>query len=171
MFAVLGNHDNWTPGAGVDRALIAVGIRVLEDSAIRVVTPSGPVWVAGVGDFWTAPHNVPHTLAFVSDSTPVIVLAHNPDIFPRVPGSVMLTLAAHTHGGQIRLPIVGALVTASIYGQRFVGGRVRENGREMFISTGIGTSGIPVRFGVPPTIFLLVVEPPAGAGKLAFRRH
>jgi predicted MPP superfamily phosphohydrolase len=152
---------NWRAHREVDSALDAVGIRVLKDTAVRVATPSGSVWLLGVGDLASAPHDAPRSLLPVTDdTTPVILLTHNPDLFRQVPGRVLLTLAGHTHGGQVRLPLIGSPIVPSRYGQRYVRGHIRERGRDLFVSTGIGTSVIPVRFGVPPTIFVLEIARP-----------
>jgi predicted MPP superfamily phosphohydrolase len=159
VVAVLGNHDRAFDGSRVARALVGVGIRVLEDTAARISTPSGPLWVAGVSDLWTAPHDIKRALSFVTDSVaPVILITHNPDIFPRVPERVAITLAAHTHGGQVRLPILGAPIVPSRYGQRYAAGHVIEANRHLFVSTGIGTSFLPIRIGVPPTVFVLTLR-------------
>ena len=156
--AVLGNHDHPSNRPDVETALTSAGIRVLEDTAIRLSTPGGPVWIAGVSDLWSAQHDIGRALRAVTDTgTPVILITHNPDIFPEVPASVMLTLAGHTHGGQVRLPLIGAPIEPSRYGQRYAAGHIVERGRHLFVSTGIGTSSIPVRFGVPPTIFVLEI--------------
>jgi predicted MPP superfamily phosphohydrolase len=160
VVAVLGNHDRSFDGPRVRRALERVGIRVLEDTAARLDTPSGPLWIAGISDYWTARHDVSKALAAVTDSVaPVILITHNPDIFPRVPARVLLTLAGHTHGGQVRFPILGAPIVPSRFGPRFTAGHIIEDGRHLFVSTGIGNSAIPVRFMVPPTIFVLQLEP------------
>jgi predicted MPP superfamily phosphohydrolase len=71
---------------------------------------------------------------------------------------VLLTLAGHTHGGQVNLPIVGRLIVPSEWGERFAIGHVREDGRDLFVTAGIGTSILPVRFGVPPEISVLTVD-------------
>jgi predicted MPP superfamily phosphohydrolase len=158
-FAVLGNHDGWLDRDRVRRALTANGVRVVEDTAVRVGTPAGAVWVAGVSDLWTAPHDVGAALSAVtSDAEPVLLLTHNPDVFPTVPGRVALTIAGHTHGGQVRLPWIGAPVVPSRFGQRFVAGHIVEGGRHLFVATGVGTSIIPVRFRVPPAVTILQVE-------------
>ena len=88
----------------------------------------------------------------------MIVLEHHPDTFLELPSSVKLMLAAHTHGGQVNLPIVGRLIVPSSYGKRFAAGVVREDGKTMFVTTGVGTSFLPVRFRVPPEIAVLTVE-------------
>ena len=159
VFAVLGNHDRLYNGPRVRAALEAAGIQVLEDTAVRVPTASGAVWMAGVSDFWTGPHDIPRAMGALTDSlAPVLLLTHNPDLFPRIPARVTLTLAGHTHGGQVRLPLIGAPIVPSVYGPRYAHGLVVEQGRHLFVSTGIGTSDLPVRLGVPPTIFVLTLR-------------
>jgi predicted MPP superfamily phosphohydrolase len=163
VFAVLGNHDVWLDAGRVERALEAAHIEVLEDRAVKIPIANESIWLAGISDFWTRRHNVHAALASVNDTTtPVVVLTHNPDVFPDVPDRVTLTLSAHTHGGQVRLPIIGAPIVPSKYGQRFAAGHIVENGRHLFVTTGIGTSIIPVRFRVPPTIDVLTVGASCG---------
>ena len=153
VYAVLGNHDWWYDGGRVGMALTDVGIPVLENKAIRV----GPIWLGGIADYWTREPDVTGTLAQVTTDDPVILITHNPDVFPEVPPRVSLMLAAHTHGGQVNLPIVGRVVTTSRLG--YVAGEYVEGGRHLFVTTGIGTSILPVRFGVPPEIVILTVAP------------
>jgi uncharacterized protein len=157
VLAVLGNHDWWYDGDRVSRALADAGIRVLEDSAMPLDIRGGPLWVAGVSDLYTRPADVGRALAAVPEGAPVIVLTHNPDVFVHVPGRVLLTLAGHTHGGQVNLPILGRLIVPSQFGERFAIGHVHEDGRDLFVTPGIGTSIVPVRFGVPPEISVLTV--------------
>ena len=159
VVAVLGNHDSWFDHDRVRRALATIGVRVVEDTAIRLDTPAGLLWVAGISDLWTGRHDLPAALAPVADDgIPVLLLTHNPDVFPVVPDRVTLTLAGHTHGGQVRLPFAGALVVPSQFGQRFAAGHVVEGGRHLFVATGVGTSILPVRFLVPPAVTLLTLR-------------
>jgi predicted MPP superfamily phosphohydrolase len=156
--AVLGNHDGWLNHDRVRDALEHNGIRVLEEKAAKLSTPAGPVWIAGISDLWTGRHDVAAALTAVSDDgAPVVLMTHNPDVFPLVPDRVVLTLAGHTHGGQVRLPLVGRPIVPSRFGERFAAGHVIENGRHLFVATGLGTSIVPVRFGVPPAITMLTV--------------
>jgi uncharacterized protein len=156
--AVLGNHDGWFDHDRVRAALEGVRVRVVEDTAVELDTPSGPVWVAGVSDLWTGRHDLAAAFAPIEpDGAPVILLTHNPDIFPLVPAHVSLTLAGHTHGGQVRLPVAGRLIVPSRYGKRFAAGHVVEGGRHLFVATGIGTSILPVRFRVPPAVAILTL--------------
>lgn len=158
VLAVLGNHDAWLDHDRVQRALEQNGVRVLEEKAAKLDTPAGPVWIAGISDLWTSRHDVAAALSSVTDDTaPVILLSHNPDVFPTVPDRVALTLAGHTHGGQVRLPFVGRPIVPSRFGQRFAAGHIVEGGRHMFVATGLGTSILPVRFRVPPAITILSV--------------
>jgi predicted MPP superfamily phosphohydrolase len=157
--AVLGNHDNWLDHDRVRRALERNGIRVLENTAASIETPAGPVWVAGVSDVWTGRPDIAAALSAIADDrAPVLLLTHNPDIFPSVPYRVTLTMAGHTHGGQVRFPIVGTPVVPSRFGQRFAAGLIVEGRRHLFVATGVGTSILPVRFRVPPTVVVLSLE-------------
>ncbi|HKQ62272.1 MAG TPA: metallophosphoesterase, partial [Candidatus Polarisedimenticolaceae bacterium] len=158
VWAVLGNHDAWFDAPRVRLALENAGIPVLEDRAVKLGSGPDGLWLVGVGDFWTARHDVAGALAQVTDGAPVVLFTHNPDVFPDVPARVALTVAAHTHGGQVRLPGFGPPVVPSIYGRRYAAGLVVEDGRALFVTTGLGTSIVPVRWGVPPEITLLVLE-------------
>lgn len=89
---------------------------------------------------------------------PVILLAHEPDIFVKVPARVCLTLAGHTHGGQIRIPLLWPTFVPSRYGARFAYGHIVESGRHMIVSGGLGTSTLPVRLGMPPEIVHIDID-------------
>lgn len=156
--AVLGNHDWWYDGERVRAALERTGIRVLENEAVPLGEVRQRFWVAGVGDLWTRHPDIPAALSGVPAGDPVILLTHNPDIFPKVPARVVLTLAGHTHGGQVALPLLGRPVVPSRYGQRYAYGLIVEDGRVLFVSSGIGTSIVPVRFRVPPEIAMVTLS-------------
>lgn len=162
VYAVLGNHDWWEGGPQVMRALQDAGIRVLENDAASVRYHGQTVWLVGLADLWTRRPDVEGSLAKVMDTGPVIALTHNPDVFPGIPPRVALTLAGHTHGGQVNLPLLGRLVVPSNFGARYAIGHVEEDGRHLYITPGIGTSILPVRFRVRPEITLLKIM--AGAG-------
>lgn len=158
VYAVLGNHDWWFNGKRVWEALQAVGIRVLENDVAPIEFNGARFWLWGLSDLNTRPQNIAGTFQRVPVTDPVIAMTHSPDIFPDIPGRVALTLAAHTHGGQVNLPFVGRLVVPSRYGQKYAAGHVEEAGKQLFVTTGIGTSIIPVRFRVPPEIVLLTIS-------------
>ena len=158
VYAVLGNHDWWFDGARVRNALEDEGIPVLEDRAIPLVFNRMPFWLAGVSDFWEAAHDVRRALTGVDEASPVIVVTHNPDVFPEIPARVTLTIAGHTHGGQVAVPGLGRPVVPSQFGERYAIGHIVEQGRHLFVSTGIGTSILPVRFRVPPEISIVTLR-------------
>jgi predicted MPP superfamily phosphohydrolase len=161
VYSILGNHDWWYDVAGVRKALAHVRIPVLENDAVLLDDGSRRFWLAGLGDqlaHWLGPNNfqgvddLPGTLARITTDDPVILLVHEPDIFTEIPPRVALTLAGHTHGGQIVLPFMPPLWTPSQYGARFAYGHIVEQGRHMIVSGGLGCSKVPLRLGVPPEI-------------------
>ena len=155
VFAVLGNHDWWWDGERVRGALGSAGIRVLENQAVVLGDGDQRFWVAGLADLWTRTPDIGATLRPIPVREPVLLLSHNPDVFPAVPARVSLTLAGHTHGGQVAIPLIGPPIVPSRFGSRYAAGLIEEGGRTMFVTTGLGTSIIPVRFRVPPEIAVL----------------
>jgi uncharacterized protein len=157
VVSVLGNHDWWLDGERVRRALAHGGLRPLENEVLELKDRGITIWMAGLADLWTRQPDIPATLRDVPPGDPVIVLTHSPDVFPDIPGRVALTLAGHTHGGQVALPLIGRPIVPSAYGQRYAYGLVEERGRLLFVTPGIGTSIIPVRFRVPPEVSVLTL--------------
>lgn len=158
VIAVLGNHDWWNDGHRVRRAFQSEGIVVLENEARAVTRAGRRFFVVGLADELTRRVRVDRAVANVPEGEPFLVLVHEPDVFRSVPDGAALTLAGHTHGGQVRLPLVGRLVVPSRHGQRYAAGHVVDDGRHLYVTTGVGTSIWPVRFGVPPEIALLTLE-------------
>jgi predicted MPP superfamily phosphohydrolase len=178
VHAILGNHDWWDDRAAQRagrgpvigrRALEKVGIPVYENDVTKLVKDGRRFWIAGLGDQlallrgrrrgWRnigGVDDLDGTLARVSDQSPIILLAHEPDIFPRVPSRVALTLSGHTHGGQIRCFGYSPIVP-SRFGNRYAYGHIVEDGRNLVVSGGLGCSILPVRIGVPPEIVLIDV--------------
>ena len=182
VHAVLGNHDWWEDDLAVrmkrapaaQQALEAVGIPVHNNRAVRFEKNGAAFWIAGIADQWALGlrrlnpgqpgrkrygydgfDDLPGTLAQVTDTAPTILLVHEPDIFPNVPSRVSLTLAGHTHGGQVTFMGYAPRVP-SRYGRRYLYGHIVEDSRSLVVSGGLGCSGLPVRFGRPPEI--VVVE-------------
>ena len=160
-WAILGNHDWWHDLDGVRGALANVRIPLMQNDAVLLGADGQKFWLAGLGDqlaHWIGPgrfrgvDDLPGTLAKIQTDDPVLLLVHEPDIFPAVPDRVALTLAGHTHGGQIRLPFVWPYFVPSKFGARYAYGHVIEDDRHLIVSGGLGTSMIPARLGVPPEI-------------------
>jgi predicted MPP superfamily phosphohydrolase len=161
--AVLGNHDWRQYGTRMWTALAAAGIPVLENDALAIDAPGGRFHVAGLADLRNRRPDVGAALARVPPGEPVLMLAHDPDLFPLVPDRVSLTVAGHTHGGQVALPYMRRPFIPSYFGERFVRGHVVENGRHLVVGAGLGTSGAPVRLLAPPELLVLELRPCAAS--------
>jgi predicted MPP superfamily phosphohydrolase len=151
-FAVLGNHDHWRNAGEARRALKAAGVRLLENDAAA----AGPLVIGGLDDDYTRRSDLRGTLARMSALRGArIVLSHSPDPFPELPRDVPLMVAGHTHCGQVSLPFYGAIRTFSRHGKRYECGIYGEGGRTLIITAGLGTSGLPLRIGAVPDMWLL----------------
>jgi uncharacterized protein len=161
FYTVLGNHDWWQGGEKIEKALEQNGIVVLGNENKKLNINGRTLYIAGVEDMDTRNIDLPKTLK--NTNHPTILLTHTPDVFPfvadksnsKITGKVDLTLAGHTHGGQVNLPFVGALVVPSSYGNKYAQGLIEENGKKMFVTKGIGTSILPVRFNCLPEIVVI----------------
>jgi len=120
----------------------------------------GPVAVGGLDDDFTGRADLPATLAALRKlEGPKLILSHSPDPFADPAPDVFLMLAGHTHCGQIAPPLIGPLSTMSRYGRRYACGVVREGGRTLIVTAGLGTSGIPLRLGAVPDLWLVEIGP------------
>ena len=177
VHAILGNHDWWEDrtaqarGQGptlIQLALENAGIPVYDNNVVKLKKSARSFWLAGLGDqlaFWPSRRRYPGrrigvddlaaTLSKVTNNDPIILLAHEPDIMPRVPDRVALVLSGHTHGGQVRL-FGWSPVVPSRFGNRYAYGHVREQ-CDLVVSGGLGCAIVPVRFGMPPEIALVSV--------------
>lgn len=176
VHAVLGNHDWWedvavqASGLGlpsINGVLRDAGLSVYGNAVSRLEKDGRAFWIAGLEDQWALQagrrwqrpvmigrDDLSGTLAQVTDDAPVILLAHEPDIFADVPERVSLTLSGHTHGGQVRL-FGRAPVVPSRFGDRYAYGHIVEEERNLIVSGGLGCSIAPVRFGSPPEIVVI----------------
>jgi predicted MPP superfamily phosphohydrolase len=165
VIAVLGNHDWRHDGPRVRDALRGGGIPVLQNEAMRA---GEGLWVAGVEDTRHRVPDVGDALRDVPDGAPVILLSHDPDLFPQVPARVALTVSGHLHGGQVGVPVVRRPFLPSRFGERYARGHKIEGGRHLFVTAGLGTTGWPVRLLAPPEIVVLRLTrgaaPPRGPG-------
>lgn len=160
VYAVLGNHDWWLDAGRVGRALTDNGMTLLEDANVRLISEDCTFTLVGISDFWEGPHDVSKAFAGLDPRLPSIAFTHNPDVFPQLPNPVSLAIAGHTHGGQVNLPGLGRLIVPSRFGERFAAGVIDEVGQKYFVSTGIGSSILPVRFRVPPEVSIVKLRSP-----------
>lgn len=157
VVAVLGNHDHWADPAGFRRAFAARDVPLLANRAVR----RGPFVIGGVDDLSTGHADLPGTLRSMAAQGPGVrlLLSHSPDVAPSLTDPVAAVLAGHTHCGQIALPFFGPIITMSRYGRRFACGEIRDGGQRVFVSAGLGTSGLPLRFAAPPDVWLIRFGP------------
>lgn len=158
VYAVLGNHDWWLNPERVEKALVGNNIPVLEDRSRRITQEKCQLHLVGVSDYWEGPHDIQKAFSKVIPGEPVLAFTHNPDVFPELPTKISLTIAGHTHGGQVFLPGIGRPIVPSQYGERYAIGHIVEHGSHLYVSPGVGTSIVPVRFLVPPEATLLEVS-------------
>lgn len=169
VFGVLGNHDGWSYESRLRSALQHAGIRMLENELAVIEKDGHKLRILGLKDHmkvnnWKQFSSEVKQLLQQNDQTGnLIVLEHSPDILPIITGDLSISkdlkfiLAAHTHGGQVWFPVLGSLIVPSSYGQKYAYGHIEENDVDMFVTTGIGTSILPIRFMVPPEIAVLTI--------------
>lgn len=152
VISILGNHDYY-PNKVVKNCLENTDIILLENESIYLNIQSQKLKITGLKDFWYFPKTQPKEIIGKADS-PTIVLSHNPDLFTKIPKETSLTLSGHTHGGEIIFPYLGSPFIPSEYGQRFNKGYIIEDGKHLFVTSGIAaTSGF--RFlNLPEIVFL-----------------
>lgn len=147
VYAVYGNHDHWRGQAEVRRALRVAGIRSLRDEAVTV----GPITLGGIDDSATDHSDFEGTLMKMRrlGKRPLVVLSHGYDYFDFMPPDLRLMLAAHSHCGQINLPLgLGPKVPCGVE---------RGKDKEMIVSGGLGASVVPVRFNAPPDMWVVTL--------------
>ncbi len=170
VYAVLGNHDVWDDEAEIAAQLRRVGYRVLENEIAVIEKDDQKLRILGLKDHfkivtWESfSQEIRDVLLQSEQRGDVIVLEHAPDILPLItaaapnPSDLKLILNGHTHGGQVWFPILGSLIVPSVYGQKFAFGHTKENNVDVFVTTGIGTSILPIRFLMPPEIAVLTIR-------------
>ena len=156
--AVIGNHDSWYDRPAIARELEAAGVATLWNRHVVIARPSGRLVIAGLADLDTGDPDYARAVDGAPEGADTIVLTHSPDVFESIPDGPAIILAAHTHCGQVYMPFLGRPIIPSAYGQRFACGLVREGRRVMFVTGGLGTSILPLRFMTPPEIALITLR-------------
>lgn len=170
VFAVMGNHDDWYNRELVKNAVQAAGYRILDDEIATLDINNTKLRLLGLRDHlrinsWKAfSEQTRHLIDTDGGSGDIIVLEHSPDVLPMITGELSISpdtrlmLAGHTHGGQVWLPILGRPIIPSSYGQKYAYGHIRDQGLDMFVTSGVGTSILPFRFLVPPEIAVITLK-------------
>ena len=175
FYTTLGNHDGWYGAETIAAALEKNNIKVLSNKNTSVNINGQKFYIAGVEDLMTGNPNIYEAIEGIDEHKDfVIMLSHTPDMFPKIPNEIKLTLAGHTHGGQIRIPLLGPIFTASTYGDKYAQGWVQEfdnktvkpekskpislKHKTLFTTKGLGVSILPFRFNCIPEIDVIEFE-------------
>ena len=175
FYTTLGNHDGWYGAETIASALEKNNIKVLSNKNVRIDINGQKFYIAGVEDLMTGEPRIYKALEGIDEHKDfVIMLSHTPDMFPKIPNDIKLTLAGHTHGGQVRIPFLGSIFTASNYGDKYALGWIREVDNKtvkpekskpislahktLFTTKGLGVSIFPFRFNCVPEIDVIEFE-------------
>ena len=160
VFGVLGNHDHYVGAAAVRGALRAAGVTELRNAGVLLARGDARLGLCGVGELEMDAIDFEAAVAGIPADTPRIVLSHDPDVFAYWPAHLRcdLMLCGHTHGGQAYLPVLGPPFVPSQFGFRYLKGRFRDGERQLYVSRGIGASGVPFRWGCPPELTLVILR-------------
>lgn len=159
VLACLGNHDHWTDADAVAGALSDAGLTMLRNAAREV---ADGLWVAAVDDVWEQQADLGKALEGAPAGAIIVLLAHEPDYADEVAadGRVSLQLSGHSHGGQVRLPFIGAPFLPYL-GRKYPAGLYRVGGMWLYVNRGVGLISPAVRFNCRPEVTLLTLRVPA----------
>ena len=170
VMVVMGNHDDWYGSGAIINGFRSLGYTVLDDQIAVINTGNANLRILGLRDqlhvqnWQQYSDRLKKVIAGGAGDGPIIALEHSPDVLPIITGELSISpylklmLAAHTHGGQVWLPVLGTPIVPSSYGQKYSYGHVRENGVDMFVTSGVGESILPFRFMMPPEVAVLTIR-------------
>jgi predicted MPP superfamily phosphohydrolase len=165
VVAVLGNHDHWTDAPTVAHAVRQSGARLLLNEHMLLQRNDAALYFAGVDDIWEQQHDLDTALSGIPANAPVVLLAHEPDYADEVTemGKVGLQLSGHSHGGQVRLPFIGAPRLPWL-GEKYDMGLYDVDGMALYVTRGVGMVRPHVRFNCRPEIALITLKSMVGTG-------
>ncbi|MGJ8671784.1 metallophosphoesterase [Rubritalea sp.] len=161
IFATLGNHDGWSaPRTFYKRRFENAGIPFLINQNTKLEIGNSSLVIAGTDYVWDGYPDAQQTLKGIHKDATVLALVHEPDYFDdmRAVRRIDLQLSGHTHGGQCRVPFIGYAPVKVRYGEKYVYGHFAKDSSQLFVSRGIGTSGLRVRFACPPELVILTLR-------------
>jgi len=153
VYAVIGNHDWYYNEKKMTLEFAEAGIKVLENAVEQIKVGDETVNLWGIEDYWKNRRVPVGAFEQIFDKQNIVAITHNPDSLLKAPNKISLMLSGHTHGGQVRFPFYGA--RAFVNDPRFMQGFVEVDGKHVFVTTGVGTTGPQIRFNVPPEIAVL----------------
>lgn len=157
VYSILGNHDSYF-GVHLIRKMLSDGnVILIENSNKKISTPKGDFYLAGIADPITQNYFYRPTFAGIPQGAPVVFLSHSPDVFREIPPAASVMFSGHTHGGQVKLPFIGKIAKNLKFEKGASEGLFQKDGKTAYITRGLGTSRIPVRFLTPPTITIVTL--------------
>jgi predicted MPP superfamily phosphohydrolase len=159
-FAVLGNHDHWTDAAIARDGLARAGIEAIDNRGVWVERGGDRLRVCGVGDLWADAQDLDAALGDATPRDASLLLSHNPDFVESIRDPrVGLAFSGHTHGGQVHLPGFEPRWAPTRYGMKYLRGLCHGPTTRVFVTSGVGTTGPPVRLGCRPEIVAMTLVP------------
>ena len=161
VFAVMGNHDGWHAGREVTRRIFEkAGISFLINENSQLHLKGEKLAIAGTDFVWLGKPDPEAALKGIARDTPVLALVHEPDYFDEMIArrDILLQLSGHTHGGQCRVPLMGFAPAKVKHGEKYIYGHHASGGSNLFVTRGVGTTGLRVRFACPPELAVLTLR-------------
>jgi predicted MPP superfamily phosphohydrolase len=156
VYGVLGNHDYWNGVEAVKAGFRSAKITELTNSGVWLTKNGDRLRLGGVDDLWKGTPDIAAALGDATERDACLVVSHNPDYAEYVRDRrVGLMLSGHTHGGQVTLPGVSPPWVPSAFGSKYLHGRVEAQCTTVYVSRGLGMTGLPVRVGSRPEINLI----------------
>jgi len=153
IFAIIGNHDWWFDEKKVRLEFERIGVKVLENEIEPIQVADETIYIWGIEDYWKNRRVPTNVFEQIPNKQDIIAITHNPDSLLKAPNEISLMFAGHTHGGQVKFPFYGAI--AFVNDPRFMQGFVEVDGKNVFVTTGVGCTGPQIRFNVAPEIAVL----------------
>jgi predicted MPP superfamily phosphohydrolase len=158
-YVVFGNHDWWNDSDAIRKELVLNGFVVLENESQLIDVGNDQKFnLIGIGDRFTNHSDPIKAFSQISEKYPSIVFMHDPASLFEIKNQFFLALAGHTHGGQVFVPGVGAIITPTDAPKAWAKGWTEFELGSLYVSQGIGTSILPVRFNASPEFLILSLE-------------
>jgi uncharacterized protein len=153
VFGVLGNHDHWFDAPAIRKAIAAeTNIRLIDNESIRLEIDGKSLYIVGVGDLGSKDMDFAKAVRDVPTDAPIVLLSHNPDVVEEIRDErIIVQFSGHTHGGQVRLPGIGAPYVPSRFGSKYALGWCTQGNHPLYVTTGV-CSTEQLRFLCPPEV-------------------
>ncbi len=159
VFGSMGNHDCWYQPWLIRQHLTSSGVQMLENAGTELRINGEKLWLGGLDSVWAGQPDLTKTLPKSHDIT-TLMMVHEPDYADVVAQAKrpLLQLSGHSHGGQVRVPFAGAVVTVP-WAKKYIRSLYRVGDVTLYVNSGIGCTSHPVRFACPPEVTLLTLQP------------